>query len=315
MTFSTKVKEEMLSAKLADGNELSMLCGIILSAGSIVIASRQMTFNIVSENYDLLVYSKKLINKLFPRAQVTLPKQTKNTKTRHTLSLDPESAQEILLDCGILERDDFGRLAISLVGGNFLLQEREGKLAYLAGCFLGGGTVSVPTASGKGGYHLEWSFASSNQAQTVAEILAEQDVISKIVQRGDEYVTYIKDSEAISTVLGLIGATNSFLQLESQKVERGMRNLVNRQSNCISANIDKAVAAGLKQVEAIKLIQSTIGLKGLPASLQQIATLRLANPDASLAELAELVGGGVTKSAINLRLRKIMAIAAELDSN
>lgn len=310
MTFSTKVKTEILASKIADGNELSMLAGIILSAGSIVIASRQMTFNLVSENYALLSYTKKLIVKLFPRAMVSLPQAGKNSKARHTLSLDPESASEILLDCGILERDDFGRLAISLVGGSFLVQEREAKLAYLAGTFLGGGTISVPEAKSKGGYHMEWSFASSNQAQTIAQILAEENVISKIVARGEEYITYLKDSDSIATAVGLIGATSCYLQLETSKVERGMRNLVNRQSNCIAANIDKSVSAGLKQVEAIRVIEETVGINSLPASLKEVANLRLQQPEATLSDLAEI--SGVTKSAINLRLRKIISLAKEL---
>ena len=320
MTFSSKVKNEILNCSIAVGNELSMLCGIILSAGTIVISNKQMSFNIISENHALLVYAKKLINKLFPHAVVEVPEQKKTSKRRMVLSVDPANAQEILFECGILQRDDFGRITISLVGDNHLIIEREAKLAYLAGTFLGGGSISIPQDKIKtnktSGYHMEWSFASSNQAHIVCQILAEEDIFAKMVERGENYVVYIKGGEKISTVVGLMGASNAYLTLESQMVDRQMRNLVNRQSNCISANIDKAISAGLKQLEAINLIESTVGLESLPQSLQEMAQIRKENPEATLSDLVEIMNNSITKSAINLRLRKLLQIAKELgDTN
>jgi len=309
MTFSSKVKAEILTENLADGNELAMLCGVILSAGTIVIASKQISFNITSENYELLKYTKKLIERQFPRAIVDLPQAKKSAK-RVTLSIDASSAQEILFDLGILSHDEFGRTSISLVGDSHLIIEKEGKLAYLAGSFLGGGSISVPSTKSNSGYHMEWNFSSLNQASIICEILAEFDVFAKMVARGDNYIAYIKGSESIGVVLALLGATSSYLCLENELVNREMRNLVNRQSNCISANIDKAVSAGLKQLEAIEQIESTIGLEGLPKSLREVAEARKDNHEATLAELADMLG--VSKSAINLRFRKILDIASEL---
>ena len=312
MTFSSKVKTEILSSSIAVGNELSMLCGIILSAGTIVISNKQMSFNITTENYALLVYTKKIINKLFPQAQIELPVKPKTAKHRVVLTTDTASAQDILFDCGILTRDEFGRISISLVGDPHLIIEREAKFAYLAGTFLGGGSISIPQENQSSGYHMEWSFASSNQANLVCSILEEEDIFAKMFERGDNFVVYIKGGEKIGNAIALMGASNCYLNLESQIVDRQMRNLVNRQSNCISANIDKAVSAGLKQLEAINEIERTIGLEKLPASLKEIAEIRKANPEATLSDLVEIMGNTITKSAINLRLRKIVQIAKEL---
>lgn len=313
MTFSSKVKNEILSSNIATGNELSMLCGIILSAGTIVISNKQMSFNVISENYTLLKYTKKLIEKMFPQAVVILPQQT-NKKQRMMLNVDSASAQNILFELGILQRDEFGRMSISLVGDSHLIIEREARLAYLAGIFLGGGSITIPqdNSQSKTGYHMEWSLNSLNQATYVCDILVQEDIFAKMVERGDNNIVYIKGGEKISTVIALMGASNSYLSMESQLVDRQMRNLVNRQSNCIAANIDKTVSAGLKQVEAIKIIQSTVGVDSLPNSLREIALLRLANPEASLSELAEILDNKVTKSAINLRLRKLVQLSNEL---
>ena len=318
MTFSSKVKNEILNSNIAVGNELSMLCGIILSAGTIVISNKQMSFNVISENYSLLLFTKKLIEKMFPQAMVILPTQKKSNKQRLMLNVDTSNAQNILFELGILQRDEYGRVSISLVGDNHLTIEREGKLAYLAGTFLGGGSISVPQdkTNSKSGYHMEWSFNSSNQANSICNILAEEDIFAKMVERGENYIAYIKGGEKISTVVALMGASNSYLSLETQMVDRQMRNLVNRQSNCISANIDKAVSAGLKQLEAINAIDSIIGINNLPASLKEMAEIRIANPEATLSDLVEIMGNTITKSAINLRLRKLVQLANELgDTN
>ena len=91
-----------------------------------------------------------------------------------------------------------------------------------------------------------------------------------------------------------------------------MRNLVNRQANCMSANIDKNISAALKQLEAIETIRQTIGIEGLPEPLQEVALARLANPEGSLTEISEVLQAKISKGAISLRFKKIMEIAKEI---
>jgi len=54
------------------------------------------------------------------------------------------------------------------------------------------------------------------------------------------------------------------------------------------------------------------GLSYLPEKLQDIATVRVENPDASLQELGEMLDPPLGKSGVNHRLRKICRIADEL---
>ena len=53
-------------------------------------------------------------------------------------------------------------------------------------------------------------------------------------------------------------------------------------------------------------------LASLPASLQETAALRYANPDASLDELVTLHSPSISKSGLNHRLKKIVDAADEL---
>jgi len=79
--------------------------------------------------------------------------------------------------------------------------------------------------------------------------------------------------------------------------------------NCEMANLNKTVSASVKQIEDIRLIQDTIGLLSLKKSLQEIAVIRLENPDASLKELGAMLSPAVGKSGVNHRLRKLSEIA------
>ena len=89
-----------------------------------------------------------------------------------------------------------------------------------------------------------------------------------------------------------------------------MRNSVNRLVNCETANLNKTIGASLRQVENIRYIEDTVGLKILPDKLREIAELRIAFQDITLKEFGEMVSGGaISKSGINHRLRKIDEIA------
>ena len=91
-----------------------------------------------------------------------------------------------------------------------------------------------------------------------------------------------------------------------------MRNSVNRQVNCETANINKTVAASVKQMRDIEYIRDTIGLESLPENLEQMAQARLLKPDATLKELGEALDPPVGKSGVNHRLRRLSEIAEKL---
>lgn len=82
--------------------------------------------------------------------------------------------------------------------------------------------------------------------------------------------------------------------------------------NCETANINKTVSAAVKQIEDIRYIRDTIGLKKLPEELQEIAELRLEYPNETLKELGDLLQTPLGKSGVNHRLRKISRIVEEL---
>ena len=175
------------------------------------------------------------------------------------------------------------------------------KAAFLRGAFLAGGSITDPTKS----YHLELVTDHFNVSRETFSILLELGFSPKDATRSGNNVIYFKQSEAIEDFFTLIGAPVSAMEIMSTKVEKDMRNAVNRRVNCDSANADKIVMAAEEQLEAIRRIDRTTGLEGLPDKLREAALLRIANPDASLTDLAALAIPPVSKSCISHRLRKL----------
>ena len=134
----------------------------------------------------------------------------------------------------------------------------------------------------------------------------------KSVSRNGSYITYFKQSDQIEDFLTLIGAPVAAMSVMTTKMEKDLRNSVNRRLNCDSANLDKAVEAAQEQLEAIRRLREAGLLDQLPDKLQQTAAARLAHPELTLSELAESLDPPVTKSCLNHRLRKIQQLAKGL---
>ena len=179
------------------------------------------------------------------------------------------------------------------------------KRAFLRGAFLCAGSMSDPLK----GYHLEFVCEFDTQARQLREILHSFEIEAKIVRRKKYYVVYLKEGAGIVDLLNVMGAHRSLMNLENLRIEKEMRNSINRQVNCETANITKTVNAASKQIEDILFLQRHVGLSGLPDNLRDMAEVRLSHPDSSLQELGGYLNPPVGKSGVNHRLRKLSEMA------
>lgn len=105
------------------------------------------------------------------------------------------------------------------------------------------------------------------------------------------------------------------MEFENVRIVKEMRNQANRIVNCESANTDKVVNTAARQLASIRKIQELKGLAVLPPKLREAAVLRLDHPEATLAELAEMLDPPLKKSGINHRFRKIDEFAEALSES
>ncbi len=182
------------------------------------------------------------------------------------------------------------------------------KRAFLRGAFLCMGSMSDPQKS----YHLEFVCDWEKQARQIQEAISSFGVEAKIVKRKKYYVVYLKEGAGIVDLLNVMGAHLSLMNLENLRIEKEMRNSINRQVNCEAANITKTVTAANKQIEDILLLQKQYGLSNLPENLREMANVRLAYPESSLQELGGYLNPPVGKSGVNHRLRKLSELADKI---
>ncbi len=188
-----------------------------------------------------------------------------------------------------------------------ILQHTCCKKAFLRGLFLRSGSISDPEKI----YHLEIVCETESLANKVKDLIRKFELRAKTVERKGHFVVYLKEGDQIADFLALIQANVSMLNMENVLVVKDVRNTLNRQVNCETANIGKTVNAAHAQILDIEFIEEHLGLDSLPVQLREIAELRLANPEASLIELGEMLIPPVGKSGVNHRLRKLHEIAEE----
>jgi len=157
---------------------------------------------------------------------------------------------------------------------------------------------------------MEFVCSQKDFAEELLNIMVRLNVPGKMILRGQSYVVYLKDSETIVTLLTMMGAHAAILSMENIRILKDVRNNVNRKVNCDSGNLSKMVDAAMRQQEDIETIRKYSGLEHLSVSLREVADARLSFPEATLSELAETLG--VSKSAVNHRLRKLGSIAQQL---
>ena len=194
-----------------------------------------------------------------------------------------------------------------LVNG-LLIQNICCKRAFIRGAFLSAGSMSDPEKS----YHFEIVCTSEPKAEQLRDLINEFDFDAKIVARKKNHVVYIKEGAQIVDILNVMEAHVALMNLENVRIIKEMRNSVNRQVNCETANINKTVSAAVRQIEDIHYIEERAGLDSLPENLREIAEVRLKYPDAALKELGTCLQPPVGKSGVNHRLRKIAEIAGKL---
>ena len=189
-----------------------------------------------------------------------------------------------------------------------LLEEEHCRAAFLRGVFFAGGSVTDPAKR----YHLELSTSHLSVSRELEVLLRELGYPPRAVSRSGSYITYFKQSDQIEDYLTMIGAPVASMAVMSAKLEKDLRNSVNRRLNCDNANLDNAIDAAQEQCDLTRRLAVHDALSSLPARLQETAALRLKYPEYTLTELAQAFDPPLTKSCLNHRLRKLKELAQAL---
>lgn len=195
----------------------------------------------------------------------------------------------------------------------FLTEEDEQKRAYLRGAFIATGSVNNPI---KPTYHLEMFVQNKTDAVFIQRLMNHFELNAKITQRRKGLIVYLKEAEAISQFLNVIGAIESVFKFEDIRIKRDFNNSINRLINIEIANEKKTISAANQQLADIELIKTNKMFGSIDEKLKETIRLRETYPDASLSELianykAE-TGLNLSRSGMNHRLLKIKELAESI---
>ena len=303
LSFSNDVKNEL---SRLETNEVccdkAEVLGVLRMSGAIVIRGMNIGIHFSTENAALARRVLQILkNNYQVQTEVVITRSRRLKKNnRYQVRVLPAPQVSIAMN-------ELQLLSMESDLKNPLLNKQCCKRAFLRGAFLGGGSISRPSSD----YHLEMVTGNEDFARSIIKVMHTFSMKAKLTDRKNDYIVYLKDGESITNFLRVIGAHNSMMELENVRVLKEMRNNVNRRVNCDTANLGKVVKAAVRQVYCIKFIDEHMGLSELPQALQDTARLRLEYPDASLNELVEY-SGGIGKSGINHRLKKLQEMAVGL---
>ena len=298
MSFSSEAKAELCKARIN-----KKCCALAESYGVLLYANTfsAREIRVITASADLAQRLPRLFRRAFALDFDRVPPE--DVRGKQTLLItDPDKLRRIFNAFGV---EPESTLSHHVNYG--VLEEDCCRLSFLRGAFLSGGSATDPEK----GFHLELATPHRSVSRETCSLLLDLGFEPKEAQRGGNALLYFKKADVIADLLTALGATQASIQVQTAKVEKEMRNTITRRVNCDAANADKVVNAAQEQIEAIRSIVKAYGLDALPEPLKDTALLRIANPEASLADLARLSYPPVSKSCLSHRLKKILSLTPE----
>lgn len=306
MSYTTKIKNEILEISLEKSEAIAEVSGFVRNNG--YISNKELI--LTTENEFL---KEKIVSLIEDIYEIDVEIEIKdglnfNKKDLYVIHIS-DKVEFILKDLCYLD-DDGNYLETPpeyLVGAN------EEIRAYLRGVFLAGGSINDPKTSR---YHMEILMNQPKEAIFVQKLLNIFDLNAKILNRDKGYMVYIKEAERISDFIKIIGAMKAVLYFENVRIYHDKKNHTNRLNNCEQANTDKVVEAATLQLKNIEILEENLAVELLDEKTKEALEYRKKYPEASLKELSEIItletNNKITKSGLNHRFRKINELASKL---
>ena len=287
------------------------MTAVLKSIGSLTLGYKSFGFALESDNHEMLTFCKHLAE---VNLGITAEIESSNLNVKGDAMYSCEFVGNIGEKLALVYRDDDGTMQINNNVDELLPKRDCCKRAFIQGLFVASGSVVIPLGTDdlaesetRGKYHLELRIANHQFAKAVQQLFSEWSFHT--LERKNRTILYLKESEKIADFLVYMGAMSASLKLENVIIGRSLRNTANRQSNCISANIDKAIQASEKQLNAIATLRQKGLFDSLSDQLKEIALLREEFPEAGLEELANRLG--ISKSGANHRLNRLIQLSQQ----
>lgn len=295
--FIEKLRQELLKHLVEDRTGYQLVFNTVALA-AFRFQGREVRFS--THNLAFAQYLQLLFSELYD-----LEVDLSAAKSQAGIHISSLPLSRLLRD----NMEQFSREGMSFFNEDLGQEEALKNLGLcLSALFLACGSLASPQDA----YHLEFSLQRQLALDFFDQLFQHYELDFSSLRHQGYFVLYAKDGGSISDFLLLAQAHQAMLAFENLRVEKDMFNRVNRVVNCDQANAQRVANSSAKQRRSIQVIMDRQQFDRLPVELQEVALLRMENPELSLAELGQKLSPPLGKSGVNHRLKRIEEFASGL---
>ncbi|WP_375389194.1 DNA-binding protein WhiA [uncultured Amnibacterium sp.] len=303
MALTAEVKDELTQVDVGKTSvRAAELATILRFSGGLHLISGRIAVESELDTPQLARRVRRDLSELYGvRSEMTVLSASGVRRNSHYLVRVVDGGETLARQTGLL---DARRRPIRGLPNRLTTGSPDEIEAVWRGAFLAHGSLTDPGRSAA----LEVTCPGNETAMALVGAAGRLSVQAKAREVRGVHRVVIRDGEAISEMLGHMGARRSVRNWEELRQRREVRANTNRLVNFDDANLRRsaqaAVAACARVERALEILGPTI-----PEHLRYAGQLRLDHREASLDELGHFADPPMTKDAVAGRIRRLLALA------
>jgi DNA-binding protein WhiA len=303
VALTADVKDELLSVEAGKTTvRAAELATILRLAGGLHVISGRIAIESELDSPQLARHVARALAELYGvRSEGTAIKASGTRRTDQFVVRVVDGGETLARQTGLL---DARRRPIRGLPNKLTTGSRDELAAVWRGAFLAAGSLTDPGRSAA----LEITTPGNETAMALVGAAGRLGIAAKAREVRGVHRVVIRDGEAISGMLGLMGAAGTVRSWEELRQRREVRATANRLVNFDDANLRRSAQAAVAACARVERALEILG-PDLPDHLKYAGELRLAHRDASLDELGHHADPPMTKDAVAGRIRRLLAMA------
>ncbi|UOE45178.1 DNA-binding protein WhiA [Agromyces larvae] len=303
MALTADVKEELARVEVQKTSvRAAELASILRFAGGLHIISNRIAIEAELDSPAIAKRVTRDLGELYGvRPTVSVISASGLRRQNQYLVRVLEGGETLARQTGLL---DARRRPVRGLPNRLTTGSRPEVAAVWRGAFLAHGSLTDPGRSAA----LEITCPGNETAMALVGAAGRLGVSAKAREVRGVHRVVIRDGEAISAMLELMGATDTVRNWEELRQRREVRATANRLVNFDDANLRRSAQAAVAACARVERAMELLG-DDIPDHLKYAGELRLAHRDASLDELGHHADPPMTKDAVAGRIRRLLAMA------
>ena len=303
MALTAEVKDELARVEVSKTSvRAAELASILRFAGGLHLISNRIAIEAELDSAPVAKRVTRALGELYGvRPDVSVIQASGIRRQNHYLVRVLDGGETLARQTGLL---DARRRPVRGLPNRLTTGSRDEVAAVWRGAFLAQGSLTDPGRSAA----LEIVCPGNAAAMALVGAAGRLGVAAKAREVRGVHRVVVRDGEAISAMLALMGAAETVRNWEELRQRREVRATANRLVNFDDANLRRSAQAAVAACARVERAMELLG-DDIPDHLKYAGQLRLAHRDASLDELGHHADPPMTKDAVAGRIRRLLAMA------